>query len=345
MCFISLAARVGVVLLLTTASLNAQSDADNFYKGKTIKLIIGGSAGGGFDTYARLLARYMPKYIPGNPTIVPSNMPGGGGNIAAGHLYNLGSKDGTVFAAVLPGSITDPLLQSVDRVKHDPSRLIYLGSANSEVNMCYVRSDTGIKSLKDLAEKEVIIGASAEGGSTRDQPTIQKNLLGSKFKIVSGYPGTREIFLAIEKNEVSGICGIGLSSFRAQRPAWLDNGFMRIISQDNAEGDPNISRLGVLRTIDLARSEDDKKVMELLYSQQDFGRPYILPPDVPPERVAILRRAFDQALADSELLAMAAKMKIEISPVTGENLQKQVERLYAMPPEIVERAKKALVAD
>lgn len=343
--FVSSVARIGAVLLLMTGSVCAQVDADSFYKGKTIRLIIGGSAGGGFDTYARLVARYMPKYIPGNPTIVPSNMPGGGGNIAAGHLYNLGSKDGTTFAAVLPGTITDPLLQGGDRVRHDPSKLIYLGSANSEVNMCYVRSDTGVTSIRDLADREVIIGASAEGGSTRDQPTIQKNLLGSKFKIVSGYPGTREIFLAIEKNEVSGICGIGLSSFRAQRPTWLDTGFMRIISQDNARGDPAISKLGVLRTIDLVRNEDDKKVMELLYSQQDFGRPFILPPDVPQDRVATLRRAFDRALADSELLATAAKMNIEISPVSGENLQKQVESLYAMPSQIVERAKKALVAN
>lgn len=343
--FVSSVARISAVILLTTGSVFAQSDADNFYQGKTIRLIIGGSVGGGFDTYARLVARYMPKYIPGNPTIVPSNMPGGGGNIAAGHLYNLASKDGTAFAAVLPGTITDPLLQSGDRVKHDPSKLIYLGSANSEVNMCYVRSDIGVTSIRDLADKEVIIGASAEGGSTRDQPTIQKNLLGSKFKIVSGYPGTREIFLAIEKNEVSGICGIGLSSFRAQRPTWLDTGFMRIISQDNARGDSGISKLGILRTIDLVRSEEDKQVMELLYSQQDFGRPFILPPDVPQDRVAILRRAFDRALADSELLAAAARMNIEISPVSGENLQKQVESLYAMPSQIVERAKKALVAN
>jgi tripartite-type tricarboxylate transporter receptor subunit TctC len=332
------------MLLMATSGLSANEDVAAFYKGKTIRLIVGAAAGGGYDAYARLIARFMPKYIPGDPTIVPSNMPGGGGNIAAAFLYNLAPKDGTTFAAVLPGTITEQLLQSRESPKHDPAKLIYVGSANSEVNMCYVRADTGVKSLRDLQTQEVVIGASTEGGSTRDQPTVQKNLLGSKFKIVTGYPGTREIFLAIEKNEVSGICGIGLPSFMTIRPTWIQDGFMRIISQDNARGDPKITAAGVPLTVEFAKTPQDRKVMELIYSQQNFGRPYILPPGVPDDRVAALREAFIRALQDKELLAAAKTMKLDISPVSGTDLQKQIEEVYSTPTEIVERARKALTA-
>jgi len=331
-------------LFLATSGASATEDVASFYKGKTIRLVVGAAAGGGYDAYARLIARFMPKYIPGNPTIVPSNMPGGGGNIAATFIYSVAPKDGTAFAAILPGTITDQLLQNRENARYDPTKLIYLGSANSEVNMCYVRTDTGITSLRDLQSQEVIIGASTEGGSTRDQPTVQKNLIGSKFKIVTGYPGTREIFLAIEKNEVSGICGIGLPSFMTLRPTWLKDGFMRIISQDNAKGDPKITAAGVPLTVEFAQTPQDRQVMELIYSQQNFGRPYILPPGVPDDKVAALREAFMRTLEDQELLASAEAMKLDISPVSGAALQKQIQDSYSMPGEIIERARKALSA-
>jgi len=341
-------ARVAVcaaTVIAFPALCSANEDVAAFYKGKSIRLIIAGAAGGGYDAYGRLIARFMARHIPGNPTIVPTNMPGGGGAVAAAHLYNVASKDGTVIAAVLPGTITDQLLQNRTTATFEPAKLVYLGSANSEANMCYVRTDNGVTSLRDLQTKEVIIGASTEGGSTRDQPTVQKNLLGTRFKIVTGYPGTREIFLAIEKNEVSGICGIGLPSFMTIRPDWIKDGFMRIISQDNARGDPKITASGVPLTVDLAKTAEDRQAMELIYSQQVFGRPYILPPGVPADRIAALRTAFVAALEDPELLAAAQAMKLDISPVSGEELQKQVEKLYSAPPEIVERAKRALTAN
>jgi len=334
---------IAATALLMSTSLCSAQDVASFYKGKTVRVVIASAVGGGYDAYARLIARFMTKYIPGNPTIVPTNMPGGGGSIASACIYNVAPKDGTVFAAVLPGAITDPLLQSREGGKYDPSKLIYLGSANSEVNMCFIRTDTGVTSLRDIQTKEVIIGASAEGGSTRDQPTVQNNMIGSKFKIITGYPGTRDIFLAIEKNEVSGVCGIGLPSFRTIRPTWIDDGFMRIISQDNAKGDPKVSATGVPLTVDFARTPQDRQAMELIYSQQVFGRPYILPPEVPADRVAVLREAFIQTLQDKELLAAAETMKLDITPVSGADLQRQIEQLYSMPPEIVELAKKALV--
>ena len=337
------AVRSFAVLMFACLPAQAQDSVASFYKGKSVTLLIGSSVGGGYDTYARLLARYIGRYIPGNPTIVPTNMPGAGGNLLAGHIDNIAPKDGTVFGLVLPGTVTEPLFQGREKVKHDPAKLTYVGSANSEVNMCYLRADTGITSVKDLTTREVVIGASAEGGSTRDQPALQSNLLGSKFRIGSGYPGSREIFLAIEKGEVSGICGLGLPAFRQAHADWLEKGFVRIVSQDNAKGDPKVSATGVPRTVDLARTPEDRQVMELVYAQQEFGRPFIMPPNVPAERVAAVRKAFVDALNDKDLLAEAEKLKIDISPVEGSELQALVEKVYATPPQIVEKARQALV--
>ncbi len=318
----------------------AQDPIAAFYKGRTINLYIGSSVGGGYDTYGRLLARHVSKYIPGNPVIVPSNMTGAGGNIVAAHVANVAAKDGTVMAIVLPGTVTDPLYGGREKVKHDPATLKYLGSANSEVNMCYARADAPVKTAADLATRELVIGASAEGGSSRDQPAVQNNLLGHRFRIVSGYPGSREIFLAIEKNEVSGICGLGLPAVRQQRADWLEKGFLRILTQDNARGDPKID---APRTVDLAKTPEDRQIMELIYSQQDFGRPFIMAPETPPERLAALRRAFMRALADRDLLAEAERLKIDVTPVSGEDLQALVGKIYATPPAMVEKAKAALV--
>ncbi len=318
---------------------DAQEPVAAFYKGKSINLYIGSTVGGGYDTYARLLARHIVKYIPGNPAIVPSNMTGAGGNIVAAHIYNIAPKDGTAIAIVLPGTVTEPLYSGREKLRHDPEKLAYLGSANSEVNMCYARADAGI-SAADLSKRELIIGASAEGGSSRDQPAVQNNLLGHRFRVVSGYPGSREIFLAIEKNEVAGVCGLGLPAVRQQRADWLEKGFLKILTQDNARGDPKID---APRTVDLAKSPEDRAVMELIYSQQDFGRPFIMAPQTPPERLAALRKAFTLALADKDLLAEAEKLKIDVNSVPGEDLQALVTKIYATPPALVERARAALV--
>lgn len=328
---------------LCADTAHAQDPVAAFYKGKSITLLIASSVGGGYDSYARLLARHITKYIPGNPAIVPSNMSGAGGHIVASHIYNIAPRDGTAMAIVLPGTITDPLYNGRDKVKHDPAKFAYLGSANREVNMCYARSDAPVTSAVDLVKRELIIGGSAEGASTRDQPAVQNNLLGHKFRIVSGYPGSREIFLAIEKNEVSGICGLGLPAVRQQRADWLEKGFLKILTQDNARGDPAVTAQGIPRTVDFAKTPDDRKIMELIYSQQDFGRPFLMAPDTPLDRLAALRKAFMQALTDKELLAEAERLKLDVNPVSGEELQEIVTRIYATPPEMVERARAALV--
>jgi tripartite-type tricarboxylate transporter receptor subunit TctC len=284
----------------------------------------------------------MGRYIPGNPSFSVVNMTGAGGHIAAKHLSNTLPRDGTAMALVLPGTITSGLFAGVDKLGYDPSKLVFLGSANAEVDACWVRSDAGVKSLRDIREKEVVMGASAEGGATREQPSALNALIGTKFKIVSGYPGTRQILMAVESGEVSGVCAMSLSAMQAQRPAWLQSGFLRPVSQNNPRGDEKLTAQGVEKAVDLAPTVADRAAMDLLWSQQTFGRPFVLAPSVPPERVQILRDAFWQSMHDPALIEEARKMQLDIHAVSGSDIQSLVARLYASPPDVVRRATDAL---
>jgi len=332
-----------LVAALYAPAARAQDAVAAFYKGKQINLIVGSSAGGGYDTYARLLGRHLGKYIPGNPIIVPSNMPGAGSNAAAAHIYAVAPKDGTVIGAVQTAAVLDPLFGDKARMKHDASKFIYLGSATIDYYICVVRADAPVKTFQDALTREVIIGASQPGTSTRDFPALLNNAVGTKFRIVSGYPGTREITLAIEKGEVQGLCGFSWSSLSVQHPDWLQNGFIRVLVQEHDKGHPEVNRMGVPLAVDFAKSPQDRQIMDLIYSSEIFGRPYILPPGVPTDRVAALRKAFMDALRDPELRAEGEKLGLDLDPIAGEELQKIAEKIYATPPDIVERAKQAVI--
>lgn len=332
----------GALAICAAAAASAQDSVAQFYRGKTITLYVGFGAGGGYDEYARLLARYMGRYIPGHPDIVPQNMPGAGSNKAAGYVYSVAPKDGTAIAALAPGATLAPLLSDLP-VQHDPARFIFVGSANSEIYLCVARADSPIKSFQDVLTREMIVGASNEGGTTRDMPAMLDNILGAKIRIVTGYSSTREIALAIERKEIDGLCGFGYTSLQTVTPQWVANHTVRIIAQESVEGSPVLNRMGVPRTVDFARSKEDRNVMALVYSQAVFGRPYVLPPGVPPERVSALRKAFTAALADPALRAEAGKVKLDIEAISGEDLQKMIGKLYAMPARISARAKQALI--
>jgi len=332
-----------LVAALFSPAAQAQDAVATFYKGKQISLIVGSSAGGGYDTYARLLGRHLGKYIPGNPIIVPSNMPGAGSNAAAAHIYAVAPKDGTVIGAVQTAAVLDPLFGDKARMKHDASKFIYLGSATIDYYICAVRADAPAKTFQEALTREVIIGASQPGTSTRDFPALLNNAVGTKFRIVSGYPGTREITLAIEKGEVQGLCGFSWSSLSVQHPDWLQNGFIRVLVQEHDKGHPDVNRMGVPLAVDFAKSPQDRQIMELIYSSEIFGRPYILPPGVPEERVAALRKAFMDSLHDPELRTEGEKLGLDLDPISGEELQKIAEKIYATPPDIVERAKQAVI--
>ena len=330
-----------LLAFLAPSPAAAQDAVAQFYKGKQINLYVGSSAGGGYDTYARLLARHFGKYIPGNPAIVPQNMPGAGSNKLAAYIYSVAPKDGTAIGAIFSGAILQPLLG--DPVQHDPSKFIYLGNANNEVFLCIARTDAPVQSFKDALTHELIVGATNEGGSSRDFTAMLDNLLGAKLRIVTGYPGSNEMLLALERGEVQGVCGLGWSSIAPQRARLLDSGLARVLVQLATTGHPELDRMGVPLAIDFTKTEDDRKVMELVFSQLIFGRPFVLPPGVPAERVAALRRAFMAALTDKDAIAEARGMQLDLDPLAGEAVQAEVAKAFAMPERIVARARQSLI--
>ncbi|HEY6256056.1 MAG TPA: hypothetical protein VIY51_09720 [Xanthobacteraceae bacterium] len=313
-----------------------------FYRGKTVNIYVGSPVGGGYDGYARLLARHFGTYIPGHPNVVAQNMPGAGSNKGAGFVYAQAPKDGTAIGAIQPGAVLAQLLTDAP-VQQDSRKFIYLGNANSDVYLCLVRADAPVKSFAETFTHEVVLGASAEGATLRDLPVMLDNVLGTKFRMVTGYAGSHEVTLAIEKGEVHGMCGMGWVSISMEHPDWVASGKMRVLVQEDMKGHPDLNRMGVPRTIEFAKTDEDRQVMELFYSQNVFGRPYVLPPGVPAERVAALRAAFLAALADKDLLEEARKMHFEVGALSGEDLQAMVARLFALPARISERAKQSLV--
>ncbi|MDF2120145.1 tripartite tricarboxylate transporter substrate-binding protein [Roseiarcaceae bacterium H3SJ34-1] len=333
-----------IAALAASATARAQNAVADFYHGKQINLVIASSAGGGYDLYGRLVARYIGKYIPGNPNVIPSNMPGAGGNTASAYIANIAPKDGSVIGATQTGSLVDQLI-SVNSalIKHDARLLKYVGSANSEVFTCLVNAQSPIKSFDELFTREVILGTS--GGTTRDMPVALKNILGAKLRFVHGYPGTREIGLAIEKNEVSGICGMGWTSIQSQRPEWFEKKLVRVLVQESATGDPELNKQGVPLSVNYAKSPEQRQMLDLLYAQGVFTRPFIMAPETPPDRLAAVRDAFVKALKDPQAIADAEKQKLVITIISGAELEDMVRKIYATPASSIAALKKALETD
>ena len=334
---------IAAALCLTAAGASAQDAVASFYRGKTVTIVVASSPGGGYDLYGRLIARFMSRHIPGNPQIVVQNMPGAASNVAAAYIYNVAPKDGTAIGAIFMGAVVEPLFGEQKRQTHDTSKFNYIGNANVDAYVCLVRTDAKINSLADAFDRELVVGASAEGASTRDFPSMLKNLLGVKFKIVAGYPGTREINLAIEKGEVQGGCGETWSSVAATYPAWFRDGLVKPLVQEANAGYPELNRMGVKLVRDFAKTDEQRQVLELVYSQAAFGRPYVVAPGVPAERVEALRRAFMATMTDPELVAEAKRLNVDAIPTPGGELQTLIGELYATPREIVEKARAALV--
>jgi tripartite-type tricarboxylate transporter receptor subunit TctC len=317
------------------------ASANNFYAGKTINFIIGGNPGGGYDTYARTVARHLADHIPGHPNIVPQNMPGAGSGKAAQYIYKVAPKDGTEIGALYPGAIVGPLLDDKTHWHFKPTEFIYLGSADSGTRLCMTWKTSKTKTFEDAQKHKVVMGASQAGGSTRDYAFLLNRMAGAKFDVVSGYKGSVDILLAMERGEVEGLCGFDWSSLLAQRPDWVKNHSVNLILQMGVEPNQMLLKQGVPEVWKYLTSDDDRQAIKLIVSQQVFGRPYILPPGTPADRVKTLRAAFDATMKDEKLLADAKKSRIIIDPTSGEKAQALVEKLYATPKRIVDKAKSA----
>ncbi|MDB5594980.1 MAG: efflux transporter protein [Hyphomicrobiales bacterium] len=335
-------ATAACLIAVMAGSARAQDAVASFYKGRNVTIIVGSSPGGGYDLYARLLSRFMSKHIPGNPTMVVQNMPGAASNVAASYVYNVAPKDGTVLGGLFMGAVLDPLLGDGKRITHDVSKFNFIGNANSDAYVCIIRTDAAVKTMADVFDRELVVGASADGASTRDFPLLLKNLLGAKLKVVAGYPGTREINLALEKGEVQGACGVAWSSISANYPGWFKDNLVKPLVQEANSGYPELDRQGVPLARQFAKTDEQRRVLDFMYTQTAFGRPYVAAPGVPAERIAALRKAFMDTMKDPELLAEAKRINLDVGPISGEDLQAQVAKLYATPADLVEKAKAAV---
>lgn len=328
------------MLALAGASARAQ-DAAAFYKGRTVTLVIASAAGGGFDAYGRLVARHIGAHIPGAPNVIPQNLPGAAGANAAFHVVNVAPKDGTVIGAIHPGNIIEPVLGDKRKVRFDPSAFQYIGNANSDVYVCVTRTDAPAKTFEEALSRELVMGSGGEAASTKDFPVMLKNVLGAKFRMVLGYSGNREVQLAIEKGEIHGECGAGWSSVLSAHPDWFKTNLAHVLVQEASVGHPDLDRMGVPKSVDFARTPEQRQILDLVYSQERFGRPYIMAPETPADRVDAMRKAFMDTFRDPAFLAEARRMNLEVGPTSGEETQALVRKVFATPPDIVEKARKA----
>jgi tripartite-type tricarboxylate transporter receptor subunit TctC len=328
--------------IISAALLIRPADAADFYAGKTIELTVGADAGGGYDIYARTLARHMGRYIPGHPSIIVRNMPGAGSGRAAGYISTLAPKDGTSLAAIMPGAIMDPLLADRGAALFDPTKVRYVGTASNDTRVCLTMKASPTKTFDDALVRQTTIGAISSNDSTRDYAFMHKHLSGAKLDIVTGYQGTVEIGLALERGEIEGACGWGWSSIKAQKPDWIRDRKINVLVQVGLEPNAELNGMGVPPIWNYLTSEADRKAVELIVSQQVMIRSYIAPPETPPEQIGILRTAFDATMTDRQFLDEAETQRLVVDPMTGAKVQELVQTLYATPADIVERARHAI---
>ena len=326
--------------LFTAGSAGAQS-VEEFYAGKQITFIVGASAGGGYDRQARLVARHLGKHIPGSPTIVVQNMPGAGSLAAANYIYNAAPKDGSVIALVMRSML---LIKhwNPQSVRFDLVRLNWIGSINSEVALVAAWHTAPHKSAADLFDKELIVGGT-NGVDPETTPRLFNALIGTKFKIVNGYPGTTEIILAMERGELQGIGDWSWSSMKTARPDWLRDKKVTLLMQAALHKEPELADLP--SALDFVKNDADRKVMELYLTQKILARPLIVPPGVPPERLAALKEAFAALAHDNEFLADAHTAGMDVAPIAGEAVDRIIALISSAPPETVDRLGKAIGAE
>jgi len=337
-CLIGVLISVAAATALVPQAAYAQDPAA-FYAGKSVELDIGYSVGGGYDLYGRLLARHLGKHIPGNPAIVPKNMEGAGSLRLANYLYTAAPRDGTVIGTVARGIAFDPLLNE-NGAQYDATKLSWLGSANNDVSVCVALKSAGVTSFEQLYDRPLTIGSTGTADDTYQFPAVVNAVLGTKFKIVTGYPGGNDVSLAIERGEVDGRCGWSWSSVMTTRPAWVAEKRIVVLVQLSLAKHPDLPDVPLI--MDMAKSEEQRQIFRLIFSRQIMGRPFVAPPNLPPERLAALRKAFDDTIADKDFLADAAQSKFEINPVPGTQIQALIKESYATPPEIVKKAAVAL---
>src|SRR5712692_9732207 len=308
--------RTVMALLFAAAAWPASTLAqtvEEFYRGKSITMLVGGGAGGGYDTYARVFARHMSRHIPGNPNIIAKNMPAAAGLAAASALYHTADKDGSTIAAFTNGAAMDPLFGNPG-ARYDAQKFKWLGSIGKLQNVCATWHQSAVKTIAAARTHEVIVAAAGATSNTAIVPSALNALLGTRFKVIAGYDPGAGLTLALERGEAEGICGLSWSTMKASRPRWIQDKLLNVIVQMGLQ---KLSELpDVPSALELVTDPESRQVLELILIRQEAGRPFAAPPGVPADRLAALRRAFDATLKDAEFRLEAEKIQLEIEPLT-----------------------------
>lgn len=312
----------------------AADDTAGLYRGRTITLMSSAGAGGGYDAYARALARHIVRHLTGAPTILVQNKPGAGGLVLANYLYNVAAKDGSIIGSIHRNIPTDPLLGRTSG-KYDPVKFNWLGSVTNEVSVCAAWHTAPVRTIQDAMIRELIIGGQSNT-DTETFPIVLNNLIGTKFRIIGGYASGTQANLAIERGELSGRCGWSWSSVKSERMQWVTAHAINLLLQISLEKDPELPDVPLV--MDFVKSDGDRQALKLILSRQVFGRPFVAPPGVAKARVALLRQAFMDTMRDPAFIHEIDRQKLELNPVPGDEMQALIEDLYRTPKAIVQRA-------
>jgi tripartite-type tricarboxylate transporter receptor subunit TctC len=326
-------AAIGALLALAAVATSACADpVADVYRGRTVTLVIGYSAAGGYDTYARVVARHLGDHIPGHPTILPQNMEGAGSLRAANYLYAAAPKDGSVIGMVSRGMAMEPLIGR-SHASFDSRKFTWLGSGTNEVSTCVTGHASAVKTWADALTKPFTVGGEGSGSDPDIFAAIMRNVFGVKLRLVSGYPGTAEITLAIERGEIDGRCGWSYSSLKQQHPDWVADKQVNILVQLALSRSPELPDVPLIA--DLAATDRQRQILRLVFSRQAMARPFLAPPGIPEDRKQALRAAFDETMKDPAFLAEAKQRGLEVNPVSGPEIDKLIEELYQTPADII----------
>jgi tripartite-type tricarboxylate transporter receptor subunit TctC len=331
-------ARYAALLFVSVAGLTvtvAAQSSEPFYKGKTIDLIIGYPPAGSNDTYGRLIARHLGKHIPGQPTVVPKNMPGAGSFLAVNTVFNISPKDGTVIGIGAPTLTLDEKL-GTQGVRYKTSELNWIGRVDSLINMVFTWKNTRVKTFAEAQQTQVTLSGTGAGSTVSIYPTVMNNVFGTKFKLIMGYKGSNEAMLAVERGEVEGH-STAFTALRLAKPDWIRDGSATIMVQFGLKRHPEMQN--VPTAVELARNDEERQILRAITSASEVGTSFFTTPGVPADRLETLRRAFDAMTKDPEFIAEAEKIKLSLGPMTGEELQKLVKEVSDLPAELVEKVR------
>src|SRR6266852_207703 len=321
------------LLSLVLANASPATAQPDLLAGKSVQMIIGFGAGGGYDLWARTLGRHIGRHLPSHPNVIPQNMPGAGSYTAANYLFNIAPKDGSALGIIARDAALGPLT-GVTGARFDPTRLSWIGTPTKETNVCIAFHTAAVKTVADLYDKQLILGDTGPGTGTRSYPKVLNDVLGFKFRLVAGFPSSVEVFLAMERGEVDGICE-SLDSIKNRRPDWIPTKKIAILFQGGAQPNPELK--GVPFVHDLARTPEQKQALEFLYAGQGIGRPFVAPPDLPANRLKMLRDAFNATMKNADFVAEVRKSKLDLDPEDGEHLAALIAKIYATPKPIVDK--------